>query len=236
MQRGFTPIIILVGIVMAIVIAGGAYYFGKSVVPTPQPQNRTVISQTPQPSSTPNIIPNVISEPTPQVTITPSSNKNTSISPLPSATSVSKSVKNIEYSLPSGWKTIVDSTGKLEVGYDASRYNATSKEKWVELSGKWILEGKTSKRLGGNKIFYLSAYSGGSRHNELYKILGENPTSMGSTTKDYSEREYVYNGWKCLVLNGISISEYPVAWGYCPISSTESLVLAFDNFDWSEIE
>lgn len=218
MQKGFAPVQILVVVLILILVGGGTYYLGKSQTPKPQTQNPVVVSPTLQP------------------TTTPSSTQNTSVLPLPSATSVSKSVNNIEYSLPSGWKKIIDTSGRLEVGYDASKYDAKSKEKLIELSGKWILEGNKSKRLGWNKFFQLAPYNGGSRHDELYKILGENPTLTGSRTKNYSEREYTYNGWKCLVLNGISISDYPVAWGYYPISSTEALVLAFDGFDWSEIE
>ena len=124
----------------------------------------------------------------------------------------------------------------LEVGYDVNRYEAISQDKRIELLGKWAVQGSDQKRLGGNNYFYFSSYQGGSRHNELYKILGENPTSTGSTMPGYSEREYSYNGWSCLFLNGISISQYPVTWGYCPISSTQALVVGFDTPNWSEIE
>lgn len=61
-------------------------------------------------------------------------------------------------------------------------------------------------------------------------------SSDWKSPKYYSEKEYSYNGWNCLVINGVDISQYPVAWGYCPVSSNEALVIAFDGYDWSEIE
>ncbi|MBI4100275.1 hypothetical protein HY439_00850 [Candidatus Microgenomates bacterium] len=215
-QRG--NFLIALGITILVLVFGGVYYLGTQ-------------------SKSSNIS-NPGFKQVPQTTTTKetSSARNTTVSPSPSTTSTTKSSKNLIYRLPSDWKTVIDTTGRLEVGYDASRYDAKGEEKVIDLSGKWINRDGKSSRLGWNKNFYLTAYAGGSRHNELYKILGENPISTGSTTKDYSEREYSYNGWKCLVINGISISDYPVAWGYCPISTTEALVLAFDNFDWSEIE
>ena len=145
-------------------------------------------------------------------------------------------IKKLIYSLPTDWLTVKDTTNMLEVGYDVNRYEAISQDKRIELLGKWAVQGSDQKRLGGNNYFYFSSYQGGSRHNELYKILGENPTSTGSTMPGYSEREYSYNGWSCLFLNGISISQYPVTWGYCPISSTQALVVGFDTPNWSEIE
>lgn len=51
MQKGFTPVLVLVGILVLIAVAGGAYYLGKSQ--TPKSQNQVVVSQTPQPASTP---------------------------------------------------------------------------------------------------------------------------------------------------------------------------------------
>lgn len=54
MQRGFTPVIILVGILVITVIVGGAYYFGKSKSVKPEAvssPNPVVASQTPQPTA-----------------------------------------------------------------------------------------------------------------------------------------------------------------------------------------
>ncbi len=45
-QKGFTPIIILVGILILAGVVGGAYYFGKFNITKPQSQNPIVTSQT----------------------------------------------------------------------------------------------------------------------------------------------------------------------------------------------
>lgn len=55
-QKGFSLILILLGIILVLGLAGVAYYLGKSQVSKPQPLNQIVVPQTPQPSpsSTPN--------------------------------------------------------------------------------------------------------------------------------------------------------------------------------------
>lgn len=52
MQKGFAPILILVGILVALALAGGVYFFGKSQVA--KLQNPVVVSQTPQATPTPS--------------------------------------------------------------------------------------------------------------------------------------------------------------------------------------
>lgn len=56
MQKGFAPILILVGILVVGLIAGGAYYLGKSQVSKPQTQNPVVFSQTPLSTPMPSSI------------------------------------------------------------------------------------------------------------------------------------------------------------------------------------
>lgn len=145
-------------------------------------------------------------------------------------------VFNISYNLPLGWKTIVDKLGRLEAGYDPEKYSAKASGNLIDLSDKWILEDGKSRRLGWNKYFYLTSYSGASRHSELYKVLGVSEDETNWKGKEYSEREYLYNGWNCLVLSGISISQFPAAFAYCPVSKKEAAVLAFDSTDWAKIE
>lgn len=48
-QKGFSPILIIVGTVVILGIAGGAYYFGKSSFTNSKPQNIPVNSQAQQP-------------------------------------------------------------------------------------------------------------------------------------------------------------------------------------------
>lgn len=68
-QKGFAPILIALGILLIVGIAGGAYYFGTLKNTKPQSQNSVVVSQTPQPkpSPTPSVTPqqkNIVSNPT----------------------------------------------------------------------------------------------------------------------------------------------------------------------------
>lgn len=49
-QKGFAPILIVVGILVIIVISGGAYYFGKFQALKSPLQNPTITSQTPKPT------------------------------------------------------------------------------------------------------------------------------------------------------------------------------------------
>ncbi len=49
-QKGLAPITIIVGILIAVIIAGGAYYLGRQTTPKSSP---AVVSQTPQPTPSP---------------------------------------------------------------------------------------------------------------------------------------------------------------------------------------
>lgn len=51
MQKGFAPLILLVGILVIIGVAGGAYYFGKFQALKSQLPNSVVTSQTPKPTT-----------------------------------------------------------------------------------------------------------------------------------------------------------------------------------------
>lgn len=54
-QKGQAPITIILGVLIAVMIAGGAYYFGKSSAPKFSPT--PIVSQTPTPSPTTSRIP-----------------------------------------------------------------------------------------------------------------------------------------------------------------------------------
>lgn len=216
-KHAIVNFLVLRGIILVIFIlfGFGAYNLGKQA-------SVTTLETATEPSV----------QPTQDIVVSPTS---TPISNAPTA--VAKQVRKSSYALPTGWQTKTDTTERLEVGYDASRYDMSSQENRIDLAGKWVTENGQMKRLGWNKQFFITSYSGGSRHAELYKILGV--TAQDDTWKApkyFGEREYSYNGWNCLFINGVSISQYPVAWGYCPISATEALVLAFDGYEWSDIE
>ncbi len=95
-QKGFAPIIILVGILVIVAVAGGAYYFSKSQSVKPETTsspNPALTSQTPQPSAVSQTIPS----PT-----TLSSNLDT-------ASWKTYSYKNISFQYPNDWVVIFDS-------------------------------------------------------------------------------------------------------------------------------
>lgn len=167
-----------------------------------------------------------IGESMPEPTDTPAA---TAAPETPSAT--------LEYTLPTGWKTIKDSSAKLEVGYDPEKYEIAPGDGRIELSGIWVgTQGVDLHRLGWTRSFYISSYSGGSRHTELYNILGITSDTKDWQAQNYSEKSISYSSWSCLIINGVNISQYPVSWGYCPISDTEAIVFGLDTSDWGEIE
>lgn len=216
-QKGFTPIIVALIGILVIALVGGAYYLGTQSHNAPSLQTDKIIEPTPAPTAS--------SQSSPQ----PSTSPNATDKP------VSNAIK-ITYKLPTGWQTIQDPSKRLEVGYDQSKYDAMSDGNKIWLSGKWVGQGSDMHRLGGSQYFYITPYSGGSRHTELYKLLGIQDGDTGWKMPKYAERDYILNSWNCLIMNGISISQYPVTWGYCPVSTSEAIVLEFDNNDWSQIE
>ncbi len=54
-QKGIAPLVIILGVLVILGIAGGAYYLSKTQIPKPQPQNPMVTSQTPQPTASSQI-------------------------------------------------------------------------------------------------------------------------------------------------------------------------------------
>jgi len=225
-------------LVSGIVFGVAGYYFGRQN-PVADDERRAVTSERAlmTPSVTATITPSVSLTPTITPSVSPSNSPSPTITPSVSPTvSISSSIK-LTYNLPSSWKVISDINGRLSVGYDSTKYDASARTNQVDLSGKFVgTQGVDMRRLGGNKSFYFSTYDGGSRHAELFKILGVSSGQSDWKSPKYSEREYSYNGWKCLLINGVNISQYPVSWGYCPISGNEALVFAFDGYSWSEIE
>lgn len=55
-QKGFAPLIIILGILVTVIIAGGIFYLGRVTTPKIQPQT-SVVTSTPQPTSVPQATP-----------------------------------------------------------------------------------------------------------------------------------------------------------------------------------
>jgi hypothetical protein len=122
------------------------------------------------------------------------------------------------------------------MAYDPNRYSSDPNPNLVLLEGKWVTEGSSSRRLGSTRAVQRVAYNGGSRHAALFAYLHIDGTQSDWKSPQYAERNYRYNTWNCLVINGIMLSQYEGAWAFCPISNTQGLVLSFDTKTWSEIE
>ncbi len=131
-------------------------------------------------------------------------------SPVPSAVS-----KQLTYLLLQGWKTAQDNDQSFEVGYDPNLFNVKSGDKIIEFF---------SKQFTGSYGVSLESYDGGSRHQFIYKKLGyTNGVDEADKMEDYHEKEYNYQGWKCLVLYGLSFSASGNVWGMCPVNSSQAI-------------
>lgn len=118
-QKGFAPILVLVGIVIIIGIAAGAYYFGKSQPPKTQTQNQVVVSQTPQPTIVPSSIP--VTSPAPTTKLTDSSKTVTIPYALVDTSGWQKKTLpklKISLAIPSEWQVVseTDNAVSFEMG------------------------------------------------------------------------------------------------------------------------
>jgi hypothetical protein len=153
----------------------------------------------------------------------------------PSPTQQSVPSKTLNYSVPSGWKTVQDSTGSFTVSYNPT----TSKVDTNNTGGIFFLRQRPDPSLGnfGCETVNLYTYDGGSRHQFIYKYLGETPTKE-SLFIDYKETEYLYNGKSCLVLNGISISQFNSVWGMCDTGNGKAFLFTScdrDNTNYEKV-
>lgn len=142
-------------------------------------------------------------------------------------------VPKLNYALPAGWQTATSNDGRIEAGYDPSKNQILSENNitGISLSGIWSTVSGKPSNLGYRFSASISPYDGGSRHTFLYKKLNFKPygTSYDDYPKNNFEREFSYNGWNCLVLFGIDVSQWTPVWGMCPISKTEALNFTMDG-------
>lgn len=174
MQKGFAPILILVGILVLTAVAGGAYYFGKSQVPKSQTQNQVIISKTipsVAPTSTPTISDETANWKTdakfgyeikyPQNSVITNFSPDTSVPDLVSATS-------IEINGPLFFVYVYKNLG-IDI------IDAASRDQWCNLLQKELI-GQLECKHGGNlpmvQVNGYSAYQAtGGRDNTLAKII-----------------------------------------------------------------
>lgn len=143
-------------------------------------------------------------------TITP-----TSPTPSPKATPTPAPAKKLTYKLPAGWKTVADSSGTFEVGYDPEKYKITGSGSTENLQ----VTISSVNQFQGYYFVALAPYDGGSRHKF---ILGNTVLQAQDKPEGYHEKSYTYNGQSCLVLYGVSISQWPAVEGMCAAGGTRA--------------
>lgn len=152
--------------------------------------------------------------------------KTKSITPAPIVSSSTK----LSYFLPNGWVTQNDSTQTFQVGYDPASFDATSQEKFVSVTRKNLEQSPYYSPYANTTQFSIEPYDNGSRHSFIEKQLGE-VISSANKTPSYKEKNLTVAGKNCLIISGISISQFPDNWGMCPISSTKAILITTFNTD-----
>lgn len=140
------------------------------------------------------------------------------ISPTPQAT-------KLTYYLPPGWRTTQDKSGKIEIGYDpATVFPGTfeTRDLYIFLMPKDGGAYTTS--------LALSPYDGGSRHKFI------NPYTWDIKLPTYHEKNYLYNGWSCLVIYGASSSQGKQVNGMCAVGNNQALSFDTQNADDQSVE
>ena len=140
----------------------------------------------------------------------------------------------LSYHLPDGWETVQDTSETLEIGYDPNISESSTSyiTGGVAAVGKW--ESNPTRKISGNYTAVVGMYDGGSRHTNLLSgHLGLSEAELNSGIWKYPnyyfEREYLYNGWPCLVIFGFSSSQTPGVQGICPIGSTRAIFISSDS-------
>ena len=189
-QKGFilVPIIIIISLIgIAIAYSFGTKKVNISLTATPSPTPSTTSVPT---QAIPTAKPTNIATPTPT------------------------NIKTLQYKLPTGWKTIKDTSGTLELGYDPSKYDTSSiTDKRIDL--KYISNG-----FFGGTVRILD-YDGGSRHKFLLEASGAG--SSFDKTDYYFEKEYYYNGKSCLLISGAYVSASLDTWMMCNASGGKAI-------------
>lgn len=185
-QKGFSPLFIILGIILVVGIAGGAYYFGKSqsVKPVVLPSPPTVTSQTPQPAA--------IS----QTTLIPSSSSTDQTANWKTYTKLGYEIKYpqssvvTEYSPDPSMPDLLSSTStEIEVDNQSTILflvevwknlgvnitDTSSRDKWCSLLQK-ELTGQLECNYGGNLPLmqvngYQSYQIAGGRDNSKVKVI-----------------------------------------------------------------
>lgn len=143
-------------------------------------------------------------------------------------------LKTLKYNLPQGWSAVKYYDNTFEIGYDPSFYETKVSDARNDKNSLWIVKKNSMTPYSNSFIFSLLPYDGGSRHKFIYNQIGETPTG-GDLYRDYKELEYNISGKSCLILDGISISQYPVVWAMCAVGDKAILMTTFDRNNYLSI-
>ena len=142
--------------------------------------------------------------------------------------------ETLKYNLPQGWSTVRYYNNAFELGYDPSTYETKVDDIRNDKNSLWVVKKDSTTPYSNSFIFSLLSYDGGSRHKFIYNQIGETPTK-DDLFKDYKELEYNISGKSCLVLDGITISQYPVVWAMCAVGDKAVLMTTFDRNNYLSI-
>lgn len=136
-----------------------------------------------------------------------------------STPAIKTTTKKLNYSVPTEWTTVTDSSNSFQLSYDATKLQTCHPDqKGISLCAQY----------GSYASISLLPYDGGSKHQFIY-TNGLGTPKKDELWPDYHEQEYNLDGKTCLFLNGITISQFPAVWGMCAIDNSHALL--FTSYD-----
>lgn len=150
------------------------------------------------------------------------------VTPTSSPTPSQSKLPKYNYAIPSGWPVAQDQKKQLQVNYNPKNEKTNPQDPF----------GVTIYRLvpatGGypsNFFVDLLSYTGSDQHQFIYKSMEASP-QKGDLTSGYKEIKFYLNDWKCLSLDGISISQYHAIWGMCDIGNQKAIFYTSGTNDY----
>ncbi|MFZ2153544.1 MAG: hypothetical protein WAV41_05865 [Microgenomates group bacterium] len=143
-----------------------------------------------------------------------------------------KAIKSIKYDLPANWLSVRDNSQLFEVGYNPATQDIKMDKQSISIIYKNLNNNPYYSNYASSQLFQILPYNNGSRHAFIEKQLGETINS-GNKFPDYFESDINIDGKSCLVLHGISISQFYPIWGMCAINSQQALL--FNSFNYADL-
>jgi hypothetical protein len=147
-------------------------------------------------------------------------------------TKIQTLIKSIKYNLPPNWLSVRDNSQLFEVGYNTVTQDIKMDKQSISVIYKNLNNNPYYSPYASTQFFQVLPYNNGSRHTFIEKQLGETINS-GNKSPGYYESEMNIDGKSCLVLNGISISQFYSVWGMCAINTKQALL--FNSFNYADL-